>query len=393
MNRSKGESIMKLTELETRDERLAALKELVKPFRERAMKAEEEGKFPFENFEDLKRSGYPALAIPQVFAGTGISLSELLELQVEIAKADGATGLGIGWHMSVMKNIGENDPWPDGKFNKLAGEVLEHGVLVNNAASEPASGSPSWGNLPQTTAKETPDGWILNGRKSFTTLAPILDYIIVSATIEGTEKVGNFLVSKKSEGVSVIHTWDSIAMSGTFSDDVSFENVKLATDDFLEYRITGPKPAQGWLLHIPAAYYGIACAARDEALKFAASYSPGDMEGTIADIPSVKERIGQIELRLMESGNFLFNTAKKWDEGGEDVREGMREELGVAKLIVVNKAMEIVDLAMRIVGARSLSAKSPLQRCYRDVRAGLHNPPMDDITIQQLAGKAIAEFK
>ncbi|MRB31501.1 acyl-CoA dehydrogenase, partial [Bacillus thuringiensis] len=46
---------------------------------------------------------------------------------------------------------------------------------------------------------------------------------------------------------------------------------------------------------------------------------------------------------------------------------------------------EIVDIAMRIVGARSLSEKSPLQQYYRDVRAGLHNPPMDDMTIMQLA--------
>ncbi|MEH7747496.1 acyl-CoA dehydrogenase, partial [Neobacillus drentensis] len=43
------------------------------------------------------------------------------------------------------------------------------------------------------------------------------------------------------------------------------------------------------------------------------------------------------------------------------------------------------DLAMRIVGAKSLSLNNPLQRYYRDVRAGLHNPPMDDMTLQLLA--------
>jgi alkylation response protein AidB-like acyl-CoA dehydrogenase len=47
--------------------------------------------------------------------------------------------------------------------------------------------------------------------------------------------------------------------------------------------------------------------------------------------------------------------------------------------------VEIVDIAMRINGARSLSEKNPLQRYYRDVRAGLHNPPMDDMTIINLA--------
>ena len=40
---------------------------------------------------------------------------------------------------------------------------------------------------------------------------------------------------------------------------------------------------------------------------------------------------------------------------------------------------------MRFVGAKSLERTNPLQRYYRDVRAGLHNPPMDDMTIKKLA--------
>ena len=58
----------------------------------------------------------------------------------------------------------------------------------------------------------------------------------------------------------------------------------------------------------------------------------------------------------------------------------------------MNKALEIVDLAMRIVGARSLSKQNPLQRYYRDVRAGLHNPPIDDMTITQLANTSIGKI-
>jgi alkylation response protein AidB-like acyl-CoA dehydrogenase len=48
---------------------------------------------------------------------------------------------------------------------------------------------------------------------------------------------------------------------------------------------------------------------------------------------------------------------------------------------------------MRIVGAKSLQLSNPLQRYYRDVRAGLHNPPMDDMTISNLAQAAIKEIK
>ncbi|NQD51082.1 acyl-CoA dehydrogenase, partial [Bacillus altitudinis] len=45
------------------------------------------------------------------------------------------------------------------------------------------------------------------------------------------------------------------------------------------------------------------------------------------------------------------------------------------------------------VGAKSLSLSCPLQRYYRDIRAGLHNPPMDDMTISKIAKQAIEEKK
>ncbi|MBV9615549.1 MAG: acyl-CoA/acyl-ACP dehydrogenase, partial [Ktedonobacteraceae bacterium] len=47
------------------------------------------------------------------------------------------------------------------------------------------------------------------------------------------------------------------------------------------------------------------------------------------------------------------------------------------------------DLAMRVVGGASLSLNGSLQRHYRDIRAGLHHPPMDDVTLTQLARDAL----
>jgi alkylation response protein AidB-like acyl-CoA dehydrogenase len=99
-----------------------------------------------------------------------------------------------------------------------------------------------------------------------------------------------------------------------------------------------------------------------------------------------------MELKLMESEYFLHSVARQWDDSDEMRRGNMGPILGAAKLNVTNNAIAVVDLAMRLVGARSLSLKNPLQRYYRDVRAGLHNPPMDDMTIQILANHAIKQF-
>ncbi|WP_404454752.1 acyl-CoA/acyl-ACP dehydrogenase [Virgibacillus necropolis] len=381
---------MKLTDFNTTEERIEALKEKIVPFIERAQKHDEDGTFPFENFNDLKEIGYPALTIPTEYGGLGISLYEMLRMQETIAKVDGSTALSIGWHMGITKYLGENQIWNEEKYAAFAQDVLKTGALLNNAATEPATGSPTRGGRPETSAKKTTDGWVLNGRKTFTTLAPILDYFVVSASIEASDKVGNFLIKREKNGVEIEETWDSIAMRGTGSHDLVLENVHVNNDDLVQYLTPGNKPAAGWLLHIPACYLGIARAAQEYAIDFASNYSPNSIEGTISDLPNVKQKIGEMELRFMQSQHFLYSVARKWDESSEETREEMKPELGAVKLSVVNQAVEIVDLAMRITGARSLSKQNPLQRYYRDVRAGIHNPPMDDMTIIQLASTSIA---
>lgn len=382
---------MKLTDLKTHKERLELLKRVIDNFPKRAQKNDTENTFPFENFKELKEIHYPALTIPKKYGGLGISLKEMLQMQELIAEQDGSTALSLGWHMGAVKHIGETDCWPEEIYAAFAADVLENGSLINNAATERATGSPTRGGRPETTARKTASGWVINGRKAFTTLAPVLDYFIVSASIADSEQVGDFLIRRHLPGVAIDETWDSIAMRATGSHDLVLTDVKLKKEDLVQYLIPGERAAKGTLLHIPACYLGIAKAAKREALKFATNYSPNTMKGTIAEIPSVRQKIGEIELKIFESETVLYAIAEKWDASDTLARALMGAELGATKLSVVNRALEIVDLAMRIVGARSLSAQSPLQRYYRDVRAGLHNPPMDDMTIMLLASEAIEQ--
>jgi len=65
--------------------------------------------------------------------------------------------------------------------------------------------------------------------------------------------------------------------------------------------------------------------------------------------------------------------------------------LGAAKLVATNNAIRIVDRAMRIAGISGLFRSLPLERYYRDVRAGLSNPPMDDNVLASLAEAALRE--
>jgi alkylation response protein AidB-like acyl-CoA dehydrogenase len=383
---------MKFQEIESFDEQYALMNVLSHQFFLRAHKVDIEGSFPYENIQDLKDAGYTSLTVPKKYGGREISLYEMLRFQEKIAEGDGATALSIGWHMGIIKNLAEKSPWDETIFNKIC-EDVKNGLLINSAATEPRTGSPTRGGKPETTAHKEGENWIVNGRKTFTTMAPVLDYFIVSASIKDTNQVGNFLIPRSSKGIVIEETWDSIALRGTGSHDLILHNVSVPEEFFVEQIGNEGKKPSGWLLHIPACYLGIAKAAKKYAIEFALEYSPNSVEGTIIDLPNVRQKIGEMELKLMESEYFLHSVAKQWDFSNDEARAKMGPILGAVKLNVTNNAVAIVDLAMRLVGARSLSLKNPLQRYYRDVRAGLHNPPMDDMTIQVLANQAIKDIQ
>lgn len=379
---------------ETQKDLLEAAKHLSASFATRAENYDQQAMFPFENFDEIKKAGLLDATIPESYGGKGFGLYDFIVLQETIAQGDGPTALCLGWHLGIMMNASTYLAWPEDTFKKICTSIIQDKKTINSAHSEAGTGSPARGGLPGTSAKKTDAGeWVLNGRKTFTSLAPILDYFIVSATLEDTGEVGEFLLSRKMKGLSIRETWNSMSMRATRSDDLIMENVKIDSEGLLYIKkgTREPKP-QGWLLHIPACYLGIAIAARNEAVQFAESYQPNSLPHPISQVPKVRERIGIMDIELTAARHFLYSVAKKWDDSPA-TRNELVEDLAAAKYIATNTALSVVDEAMRVVGAQSLHSNHPLQRHYRDVRAGLHNPPADDLTVEMMAKRAFGTNK
>ncbi|MCY8719591.1 MULTISPECIES: acyl-CoA dehydrogenase family protein [unclassified Bacillus (in: firmicutes)] len=355
-------------------------------FQQTAAEDDEQGRFPVEKIQKLRDAGYTALTLPESFGGEGISVYDMLLFQERLARGDAPTALSIGWHLSVIGELGEGNSWDKDVFAFIAKEV-QNGSVINRAATEAQTGSPTRGGRPGTNAVKKDGKWAVNGRKTFTTMSQALDYFLVTAWIEDKQTTGVFLIHKDDPGLSIEETWNMMAMRATGSHDLVLNEVMLEKDKLVEL-LQGPRGAKpnGWLLHIPAIYLGIAQAARDYAVQFAFEYSPNSLKGPIKDVPAVQQRTGEMELELLNARHFLFHIAQLYDD--PERRPYLRSELGAAKHIVTNAALSVVDKAMRVVGAKSLERTNPLQRYYRDVRAGLHNPPMDDAVIHKLAAEA-----
>ncbi len=371
-------------ETEAQEELYQLAKSHAEAFRENSSKHDQEGSFPFENFEALKKSGYTALTAPKASGGKELSLYDFVLAQETLAQGDGPTALGIGWHLGIIMDLNLRREWKEDIFEKLCHEVVVHKKLINRSATEPKTGSPTRGGIPQTTAEKTARGWKINGHKTFTTLAPVLDYLIINAAISEDE-IGGFLVERETTGVSFKETWNTMGMRATRSDDVYLNDIVIPDHSFVE-EIGWKDPKHtppGWLLHIPACYLGIALAARNDVRAFAETYQPNSLPHPIVEVPHVQQKLGEIEMELMQARYLMYGVARQWDEQ-PDHREAMGPDLGAAKYAATNAAVKAVDLTMRIVGGTSIFKDRPFERYYRDVLAGLYNPPSDDAVIQGL---------
>ncbi|GAA4067784.1 acyl-CoA dehydrogenase family protein [Amphibacillus indicireducens] len=358
----------------------------------RVKQAEETAQLPEATIADFKQEHFFSLTLPKNLGGQGLSLYEFVLVQERLAAGDGATALSVGWHLGIVKELSEEKTWEPKVFDWFAKQVAEEQVLVNRIASERATGSPTRGGVPQTTATRVGDHYLITGQKSFSTMAAVLDYYIVSAYVEDQDAVGSFLIKSDAPGISIDKTWDTLSMRGTGSDDLIFDQVKVDPTMLVELnKQANPRKAKGWLLHIPATYLGIAIAARNEAIEFAKNFKPNSLKTSIAEVPHIQQKIGEMDLKLMQARSFMYQVATEWDNRASEERQQLSAELAAVKTAATNIANEVVDLAMRIAGGRGLSKAFRFEQFYRDVRAGLHNPPMDDMVLQILAKRALSE--
>lgn len=363
------------------------INELKPIFQQREPELDKLGSFPFKNFEDLKNINYHTLTLPKEFGGQGLGLYDYVLAQEAISEGCGSTGLSIGWHAGIVLEYAENRHWAEETAKWLLKDISK-GALINTAASENNAGGPVRGALPTTRAVTDGDELIINGEKTYTSVSPVLDYFLVTATNDH-DVVEVVVVPRNTPGVSIDETWDMLAMRGTASHTLVLENVRVPKTNVLRERAPKKPEAKGWQLHIPACYIGIAAAAKTYAIKFAASYIPTSLGKPIAEAPNIKEMIGEIELELATARHLLYGTIERYENAAD--KPQFEEALGVTKIAVTHAAIGVVDKAMKIVGARALTESNPMHRYYLNVRAGLYNPPMEDMIKTKMANNVIKQ--
>ena len=105
--------------------------------RERAARMDEENRFPFENYDDLRQSGLLGLTVPKEFGGGGVDSVTYVGVLTEIAQGCASTGLTFNMHCAIIDFLTQIAS-PDQK-KKYFNEVVNDGAVLASITSEPAS--------------------------------------------------------------------------------------------------------------------------------------------------------------------------------------------------------------------------------------------------------------
>lgn len=383
------------------------IQSLKEKFRERARKNDKENSFPTENFSLIKEHNLLAILIPEKFGGYGANFFEYQQCLTEMAKGCAATASAFNMHNIVIGSLAglkfdELLPIHQKRIlpfiEKIFSWVVNNKTVFAAATTEPGIGARF--SQTKTYFLRTDTGYLLDGKKSFVTMAEYADYYIVLANQK--DKIGSgdfsgltyFLIERTTPGVEIHKTWDTLGMRATGSEEVSFKEVHLPFESVFMGRegfalnkvMREPQWITGGYLGV---YLGIMEAAYEFTCRFIKERSDYTQTTGLAFQPLVQAKIGQMTTLLHSARLAVSAAAKAIDL--EPGKEATNQSIYAAKYIVGEYAPLLTSLAIKVCGGSAIHKRFDLERYHRDACCGALMPAVSDMC-QLYLGKSALEI-
>ena len=362
---------------------IALAKDLAREFAPRAEQHDREGSFPFENVARLKETGYTTITTPREYGGWGATPLTFVLAQEQLAQGCCATAFAINMHCNT---VGFYTPFMnDAQKEFYLGNVGRHQKLMNAFYTE--GGGARSIMSPNTKARKVPGGYILNGRKVFSTLVPAVDYFGVSTSLEGYEGPFSggcaFFLPRDTPGLEVIETWDAMGMRATGSHTIELHDVFASSDKLIgeEGHLFEDfaQVAHWYCLSFSAVYLGIGQAAYNYVLDYARTRKLQKTGQMVGHIPWNRYAIGEMYNRLEACRTLLYTVAREISEK-RPYGERQVPTVEMLRTFMAENMLEVANLATRVVGGQGYLKGNPLERYFRDLRSSpLHTLKRDEV--------------
>lgn len=324
---------------------------------------EETNVFPEEVLQKMADIGFFGIKIPEEYGGMGGNNMDYIAVIEEISRVSAVASL----YVSAPNGLGGGPLLISGteaQKQKYLPPLVTNEKKMCFALTEPGAGSDASSII--TKAEDMGDYFLLNGRKTFITRAPLCaDAVVYAKTKDADGKVGvsAFIVDMHSEGVSTGSHVRKMGLIGAATSDIVLEDVKVPKENLLGEINQGFKVAMktldGGRLGVAAMSVGVAQSCLDEAIKYTKVRK--QFGNALADFQNTKFTLADMATKLQAARELLYSAAEAKDRG-----ENCSALVSMAKYYASEICNELAAKALQLHGGYGYTKEYRIERLYRD---------------------------
>ena len=355
------------------DKRYEMVRKLVRQFAETEFTKEvldelqETGNYNWEMHKKMAAAGFMGVKTPKEYGGSGGDYLDYAIMDEELGRVSPVLAL----YSNTPASLGSGPVMAGGteeQKKKYLGPVARGEKLMCFGLTEPGAGSDAGGTI--TTAILDGDEYVVNGRKTFISGAPVSDWCLCFVKTDPSQKgsrgISLIVVDMHLPGVSCGAAEHKMGIVGYPTSDIVFEDVRVPKDCIIGKVDKGfPLAMQtldGGRLGIAAWSVGIAQGALEEAIKYAKERK--QFGRRIADFQAISFMLAEMATKVEVGRQMTYHAAILKNADHPDAGKAC----SMAKLYCSEMANDVAAKAVQIHGGYGYIRDYKVENFYRDAR-------------------------
>ncbi len=317
--------------------------------------------FPTTIWKKACELGFIGVCFPEEHGGQELGLLENALIVEAFCRQDSGIGMSLALSDFGSEMIGRNGN--EDQKKRILSSVTHGEAIVTTAFLEK-------GYLPAplaTTATINTQGFMINGMKSFVTLASIASYIIVicQTRLDTPHAQDVILLERDIDGIEVSSMGEKVGMRMIPMDTVAFTNVHAPAKNRVGQKDTGYFQLQNFFNEVRiktgAMSIGIAQGGLDRALEY--SKKREQFGKPIASFDVIRNKLADMYIDVEIARLITYKAAWSFDQLKPDARSIL-----MSRMIASKTAYRVTYDAVQIYGGYGYMKEGQIEHFYRDAK-------------------------
>ena len=326
-----------------------------------ALEYDRNQQFPLPIWEKACGLGFIGVHFPEEYGGQGCGVFENVLITEAFCRQDSGIGMALalsdfGSEM-ILRNGNENQKRKILPFIAQGEGIATSAFLEEGYCLAPLA----------TTAQRNNNEYIINGRKSFVTLANQAQFMVVvcQTSLDNPHAQSVILLERQMGGIEVSSMGEKLGMRLIPVDQVSFTNVRVPQENTIGQEDTGHFQLRDFFnemrIETGAMGIGIAQGGLDRALEY--SKKREQFGKAIINFDVIRNKLADMYMESEMARLITYKAAWSFDRGRPDSRAIL-----MAKLIASKVAYKTTYEAVQIHGGYGYMTESHIEHFYRDAK-------------------------